>query len=423
MHANFKFIIVILLASLTTIINAQILSTGHSAKKVVAYSTQDTLFFYADLNSAALTANPPIGGTNVTYVWEQYQSVGNWLPKLSGTNPTLIDLENKRGYRVTVNDNGTPVGTYMCWVFQPEIESIDIDIVKNKCDTIEFEAEVQGDPLSYQNPANGDDHTIDYEYSYNWDTQPAYSNKKEIIGGNVIFDAPFEDVTYSVEVSAFQDASIGTAFYNSKEKDIDLKGIGGEVAFDIVNKGNPNEISTDKKYEGLTKFTGSLGIELELDTARVKGNNLSYRIDFNSTLDEGAELTSMTDGILTKTINNVGKWDMIVIIENNFECEEQMTLGPIEVDESKIEAPNVFTPNGDGTNDVFMAVYTSIKEFKMVIFNRWGRKVFQTTNLGEGWDGKIGGSKAAEGVYFYVITAKDFNGKSYKLQDNLHLFR
>lgn len=65
--------------------------------------------------------------------------------------------------------------------------------------------------------------------------------------------------------------------------------------------------------------------------------------------------------------------------------------------------PNVFTPNGDGYNDRFKAVVTNIKDYEMIIFNRWGKEVYRSEDMFEGWDGNINNSKAAQGVYFFVI--------------------
>jgi gliding motility-associated-like protein len=63
--------------------------------------------------------------------------------------------------------------------------------------------------------------------------------------------------------------------------------------------------------------------------------------------------------------------------------------------------PNIFTPNGDGFNDQF---YIPNVEYypnsTMVIYNRWGRKVYENTNYQGDWDG----DNCADGVYFYVFT-------------------
>jgi gliding motility-associated-like protein len=69
------------------------------------------------------------------------------------------------------------------------------------------------------------------------------------------------------------------------------------------------------------------------------------------------------------------------------------------------ELPNVFTPNGDGFNEVFTPFpgWRFIDRIDMQIFNRWGNLVFSTTNPAINWNGKnLNGDDVAEGSYFYV---------------------
>lgn len=73
--------------------------------------------------------------------------------------------------------------------------------------------------------------------------------------------------------------------------------------------------------------------------------------------------------------------------------------------------PNVFTPNGDGLNDLLAFTENcAIKEFSATIFNRWGQLLFQTTNPDQRWDGTINGKPAAEGVYFCIVEITDTAG-------------
>ena len=66
--------------------------------------------------------------------------------------------------------------------------------------------------------------------------------------------------------------------------------------------------------------------------------------------------------------------------------------------------PNVFTPNGDGENDIFEPNGTSFEQKSMNIFNRWGQLIFEDY-YGIGWDGRLpSGLKASDGTYLYRIT-------------------
>ncbi len=78
-----------------------------------------------------------------------------------------------------------------------------------------------------------------------------------------------------------------------------------------------------------------------------------------------------------------------------------------------IRIPNVFTPNGDGINDIFMEGYPDVA---LVIINRWGQELYR--GLG-GWDGTCNGQEMSAGTYFYMITLP--NGE--KLEGPLMLIR
>ncbi len=73
--------------------------------------------------------------------------------------------------------------------------------------------------------------------------------------------------------------------------------------------------------------------------------------------------------------------------------------------------PNVFSPNGDGINDIYLPLRTSyVERVDMKIFNRWGLQVFETEDPDINWDGKINGSDklVAPGVYYYICDVYEY---------------
>lgn len=87
-------------------------------------------------------------------------------------------------------------------------------------------------------------------------------------------------------------------------------------------------------------------------------------------------------------------------------CTLDSTEVKVNISESELRVPNVFTPNGDGLHDEFRVQYRSLAEFHCWVYNRWGKLVYEWTDPAKGWDGTINGSPAAEGAYFYVIRAR-----------------
>ena len=83
-----------------------------------------------------------------------------------------------------------------------------------------------------------------------------------------------------------------------------------------------------------------------------------------------------------------------------------------------LQAPNLFTPNGDERNDLFRVIYTEgleIETFELKVYSRWGNLVFETNNIDEGWDGTKDGELMPSDVYVYYYSFK-ING-----QDNTNV--
>ncbi|HXC05142.1 MAG TPA: gliding motility-associated C-terminal domain-containing protein, partial [Bacteroidia bacterium] len=91
---------------------------------------------------------------------------------------------------------------------------------------------------------------------------------------------------------------------------------------------------------------------------------------------------------------------------------------------SFITVPNVFTPNGDGVNDMFYVNYAGITQFDCKIYDRWGVAMAQLTGPGEPWDGHtMSGEMANMGTYFYEIHATGDDGKTYNMTGFITLLR
>ena len=67
--------------------------------------------------------------------------------------------------------------------------------------------------------------------------------------------------------------------------------------------------------------------------------------------------------------------------------------------------PSAFTPNGDGLNDIFRVKNVfPVKNFKMIIYNRWAQKVFESSDISNGWNGYYKGHVASNDTYVWVIS-------------------
>jgi len=110
----------------------------------------------------------------------------------------------------------------------------------------------------------------------------------------------------------------------------------------------------------------------------------------------------------------------------------QVTVVPEETEACELKAASGFSPNADGTNDTYLisgidaACFESI-DIELIIFNRWGDKMFETSNYrnSEAWDGNWNnsGKEAPAGTYFYQIQYLNTQQKPVKLSGYLELVR
>ena len=92
--------------------------------------------------------------------------------------------------------------------------------------------------------------------------------------------------------------------------------------------------------------------------------------------------------------------------------------------EALLVFPNAFTPNHDGHNDVFRLKYPGhAADYNLQIFNRWGQKIFETSDTSAGWDGDFNGQHQPEGNYVWIIRYTDNSGKKQNLQGSVVLIR
>ncbi len=100
----------------------------------------------------------------------------------------------------------------------------------------------------------------------------------------------------------------------------------------------------------------------------------------------------------------------IVRVSNNIGCE---AFDSINVKLFKVKpdlyVPSAFTPGKDGLNDIFRPIALGIKSLEsFTVYNRWGQKVYATSTIGKGWDGKIGGKEQGSGTFVWYAEATDY---------------
>ena len=121
-----------------------------------------------------------------------------------------------------------------------------------------------------------------------------------------------------------------------------------------------------------------------------------------------------------------GTYCILLTATNSDGCFDTINYCLSVTDESSVKVPNVFTPNGDGNNDIFYFECLGVKNLKCLIFDRWGVKIIEMNGVGQtnGWNGEDKNGKAVlDGTYFYIIEATGLNNTIIKQQGFVQLIR
>lgn len=122
---------------------------------------------------------------------------------------------------------------------------------------------------------------------------------------------------------------------------------------------------------------------------------------------------------------DTGIYNVTLVVGTRFGCYDSVTKQVYIEPNVSFYVPNVFTPNLDGRNEVFICKGEGVDNntFTLRLFNRWGSQVFYSSDLFEGWNGEYNGKPAETGVYTYLVTFSDIKGKYHKLKGVVTLYR
>ena len=127
------------------------------------------------------------------------------------------------------------------------------------------------------------------------------------------------------------------------------------------------------------------------------------------------------------TFNKVGKYEITMESKSTFSCTNKYSKWIEVKNDFNVYIPNTFTPDADGLNDTFKPVFSpegvDFTKYQMEIYDRWGQRLYSTTNHDMGWDGKVKGELVKEGSYVYRIKFADMMGQVFDKLGNVVLLR
>lgn len=109
-----------------------------------------------------------------------------------------------------------------------------------------------------------------------------------------------------------------------------------------------------------------------------------------------------------------GAYPVMLVVTDQYGCLDTAIFTIMVTDTTPpIIIPNIFSPNGDNINDLFIITGKGITYFNCKVYDRWGLQLFEWSNLSEGWDGKNAenGKQVTDGTYYILVTYIDRAGK------------
>jgi gliding motility-associated-like protein len=121
--------------------------------------------------------------------------------------------------------------------------------------------------------------------------------------------------------------------------------------------------------------------------------------------------------------NSMGPFTISLVAYSPQGCKDSSSINPLYIAGSDIVPANIFTPNGDGENDIFIPAVQALQSYQLIIFNRNGQTLFSTTNPSQGWDGKInhGSELASPGTYYFIVKGVGIDGKIIEIKRTVDL--
>ncbi|MDN3655357.1 gliding motility-associated C-terminal domain-containing protein [Ferruginibacter paludis] len=156
---------------------------------------------------------------------------------------------------------------------------------------------------------------------------------------------------------------------------------------------------------------------LGTDTFICKGMSIMLRPALNTPVEYHWQ-----DGSTFSFFNVTDSGKYILTVSN--ECGTATSSIIISQGVCQVYIPTAFSPNNDNLNDIFRVKYPfSVNKFRMIVYNRFGERIFETVNMTKGWDGTFNRSKQPAGAYLWVISLTDIDGRDKAIKGTVLLIR
>jgi len=407
--------------------------TANSGKMYDAFPGVDYVFFFNGIKpDTEITYN----GTG-TVEWLKFS---NGFTSPESNQPTIYP-DDATGYILKIDGQVSK----KIWVidyskYRPALKSVSVPANQtNDCKTVSLAIDADIPALSYQIPTSATSIPITRDFNIAYVTRSWQGNAWQDSTANVTVTLPATQKIVKAPYCSTKFTLTGDQY--AKDLGVDVTPVSTDytpiavVCHETSIVSTRNATNEAERPTTAKQISGSAPLDMQFLSNANEPITQYYKWEIFK--DNAIQpFISRTDKDIRNTFTEAGVYKVSVTVSNSKSCTFTDSI-MVTVSESQIVAPNVFTPNGDGFNDEFRVAYKSITSFHCWIYNRWGRLVYEWTDPMKGWDGNIGGKKAAPGAYFYIIKALgsdyDPNSKAdsktklrvgeYKLKGDINLLR
>jgi gliding motility-associated-like protein len=342
-------------------------------------SVVDSIGCSSPVQTITVTVNPPLSianippatvcaGTPTTLTASPTGGDGNfsylWMPGAMTTNPVTVSPLVTTTYTLVVSDGcGTPPDTTMITVTVNPVATLTTTSSAENCNSADGTASVT---------ANGGTSP----YTYLWNNNATTSSISGLAAG-----------TYTVTVT-------------------DANGCATTQTVIVGSNGN----ATANAGNTVTIISG--------DSTQLNGSGSGTTYSWSPPTD--LSCSTCPNPFASPTVTTT--YTLTVTDSTGCTATDTVTVF-VDMNCGDVYLPNAFSPNGDNQNDVFYVRGNCIKYMDFEIYNRWGEKVFESTDPSKGWDGTWRGEKCEAAVFTYFLRATLIDDSTVEQQGNISLVK
>ncbi|RYY55740.1 MAG: PKD domain-containing protein [Chitinophagaceae bacterium] len=194
---------------------------------------------------------------------------------------------------------------------------------------------------------------------------------------------------------------------------------------------NPNTCNlTDTAYATIVVLEGPVPSFTTTPTAPVLNTPYVFAntsspnsIRFLWYFGDGDSLATASRSNVTHLYNAPGTYTACLVAYNSLGCSDTVCQDVVSIIEPALDVPNAFAPGRNDINSIVKPMGFGIAKIKFTIYNRQGKKVFETSSRNQGWDGRVNGTIQPMDVYAYTLAVEFFDGTKTTKTGDITLIR